>query len=123
MTDVQRLILQCLFTRHHDGLVRQLYLERIIRSRDPWVFPFVTQLIGEYVIEILEIIHQNLNKLDTLGYREFLVGNPQFLQITNHRVLSYWDCYYRDTGRNEYVGFKLTNFLNGLVHGSKPAFS
>jgi len=40
-----------------NGFVRQQHLERIIRSGNPWVPPFVFQLVGEYAIEIIGVIH------------------------------------------------------------------
>ena len=56
----QRLLLGCWYTRHHGGFVRQRHLEHIIGSPQPWVVPYVVQLAGEYVIEILEIIRREL---------------------------------------------------------------
>jgi hypothetical protein len=38
---VQRTILACLYTRHHDGRVRQNWLRTIAASTEPWVAPFV----------------------------------------------------------------------------------
>lgn len=35
-----------LYTRHHDGHVRQRHLARIIEVTDSWIVPFVVQLIG-----------------------------------------------------------------------------
>jgi hypothetical protein len=54
----QREILDCLFTRHHDGFVRQTHLARIIRSQNAWVPCFVVPLVGEYVVEILWLVHE-----------------------------------------------------------------
>ncbi|MDR3081774.1 MAG: hypothetical protein LBV60_12755, partial [Streptomyces sp.] len=54
LTGTQRLILHCLYSRHSDGRVRQRRLEQLVSSSEPWVVPFVVQLAGEYVLEILE---------------------------------------------------------------------
>ncbi|MEU6067512.1 hypothetical protein ABZ864_24265 [Streptomyces sp. NPDC047082] len=56
LTAMQRAILHCLYSRYSDGLVRQRHLEQIVSLDTPWVVPFVVQLVGEYVLEILEAI-------------------------------------------------------------------
>jgi hypothetical protein len=115
LTDLEKEIVDCLLTRHHDGFVRQQRLERIIRSGNPWVPPFVAQLLGEYSIEIIGVIYDHLNSLDRPLYREFLQSNPEFFTQTAQRVESYWDCYYRVHPKDEYVGFKVLEFFRNLV--------
>jgi hypothetical protein len=115
LTSLQQEIISCLLTRHHDGIIREEHLKRIIRSNHVWIPPFVIQLIGEYVVEILDVIHQNLTSLDTSTYGHFLRGNPRFFSQTKQRVASYWDCYYRNHKRSEYVGFKLVDFFEHLT--------
>ncbi|WP_394814824.1 hypothetical protein [Streptomyces millisiae] len=78
----QRAILHCLYSRHSDGRVRQRHLEQIVSSDEPWVVPFVVQLAGEYVLEIL-------------SYGDFIARNPEFFARTERRMVSYWSCYYR----------------------------
>lgn len=95
-----RLILDCLYTRHSDGYERQRRLERVVPSEHPWVVPFVVQLVGEYVIDILNVIKASLRGLDDsdlrrVHYAEFVRGNPRFIDLTAQRVASYWNCYYR----------------------------
>src|SRR5215470_13098178 len=111
---LQKEIVDSLLTRHNDGFVRQQYLTRIIALDHVWIPPFVIQLIGEYVVEILEVIQRNLKFLDTPVYREFLQANPELLATTKQRVASYWDCYYRNRGREEYVGFQVLDFLESV---------
>ncbi|MFJ8601562.1 hypothetical protein ACIREM_23185 [Streptomyces shenzhenensis] len=97
----QLTILHCLYTRHHDGRVRQRHLECIVGSAEPWVIPYVVQLVGEYVVEILAVIRRALSDLDMPGttlraaYGQFIVDNPSFFARTQRRVVSYWSCYYR----------------------------
>ncbi|MFJ5678284.1 hypothetical protein [Streptomyces sp. NPDC093097] len=101
LTGTQQLILHCLYSRHGDGRVRQRRLGQIVASSEPWVAPFVVQLIGEYVVEILEEIREGLPGLDVPGssqrvlYGEFITRNPSFFARTERRVVSYWSCYYR----------------------------
>ncbi|MEU0168355.1 hypothetical protein ABZ214_23330 [Streptomyces iakyrus] len=96
-------LLHCLYSRHCDGMVRQRHLEKIVGVTDPWVIPFVVRLVGEYVLEILVVICNELRDLTTpgarghLAYGQFLVDNPAFFARTQRRVVSYWSCYHRGT--------------------------
>jgi hypothetical protein len=97
----QRLIADCLYTRHHDGRVRERHARRIVEDPSPWVVPFVVHLVGEYVLEIVLALNERLNDVSTAGsvqqraYGAFASANPRFLRLTRARVVSYWDCYYR----------------------------
>jgi hypothetical protein len=101
LSGTQQVILHCLYSRHSDGRVRQRHLEQIVASGEPWVVPFVVQLAGEYVLEILEEISRGLPGLAVPGsaqrllYGEFIARNPAFFEHTERRVVSYWSCYYR----------------------------
>ncbi|MFD0555691.1 hypothetical protein ACFQ3B_01345 [Stackebrandtia endophytica] len=101
LTRIQREMLHCLYTRQSDGYGRQRHLEMIVESTQPWVVPFVMQLAGEYVLEILEVIREGLTDLadpDSARrslYGEFIAHNQAFFARTERRVVSYWTCYYR----------------------------
>ncbi len=101
LTSIQQTILSCWLTRHNDGFIRQRHLERIIRQPNPWVVPFVVQLAGEYVWQILETINHQLPDVRRPGtpmhglYGEFAFHNPAFVDLTEQRAISYWDCYMR----------------------------
>jgi hypothetical protein len=56
LSSLQQELLSCLLTRHRSGFVRREHLRRIIGSHHIWVPPFVVQLIGEYVVEIIRVI-------------------------------------------------------------------
>lgn len=116
LNDLQNLLLNCILTRHSDGFLRQEYVGRVISSNRFWVPPFVIKLLGEYVVEILRIIEANLQKLDKPVYGQFLHANPDFLALTENRVISYWDCYYRFSGAKEdYPDFRAIHFFKQLV--------
>ena len=61
----------------------------------------LVQLVGEYVMEILQSVHDGLSDLSAEGstrrhaYGDFLARNPEFFALTEHRAVSYWSCYYR----------------------------
>jgi len=116
----QRLMVAALLTRHSNGYVREANLRLILPSAEPWIVPFVMQLVGEYVWHILALIWENIEVLDRQAYATFLRANPEFYQRTRQRVISYWDCYYRPGTyyggtRDEYVGFKLLTHLDSLI--------
>jgi hypothetical protein len=116
LSPVQLTMLACLYTRHHDGRVRQRYLRLLAAQANPWVAPFVVQLLGEYVVEIVldtrEYLAQAGEPLRAV-YRRFAADNPQFLNLTRQRATSYWDCYYRSRfpDREDYPAFRILRAL------------
>lgn len=119
----QRQLLHCLYSRHCDGRVRQRHVEQLVTSADPWVVPFVVQLVGEYVLEILVVIRDGLRGLATpgtpghLAYGTFVADNPAFFARTQRRVVSYWSCYYRGayTSFQGYPGSTLLDLLRSAA--------
>lgn len=129
----QQMMLHCLFTRHHDGFVRQRHLAWLLGAEEPWVVPYVVALIGEYVVEIVHDIEQGLRDLENDDKRRRLYGrfaadNPHFLELTRNRVASYWDEYHSfayqnparkhleraDSQRAIYPGFRLVALLQSV---------
>lgn len=97
----QQTIMACLYTRHHDGRVRQRNLERIITETSPWTVPYVVRLAGEYVIEISRLIDAALGERVEPGspayraYGRFAIENPEFIARTRAQAASYWGAYHR----------------------------
>lgn len=58
LTERQQVILYCLFTRHHNGFIREENLKLIIHQCNEynWIIPYLIRITGEYVIEILQVI-------------------------------------------------------------------
>lgn len=94
LTNQQKTILNCIFLRHHNGYIRQRRLEKI-ESIEYWVTPFTIQLLGEYVIEILEVIYKQLDDNKLENYKRFAAENSKYYQQTESRMISYWNEYYR----------------------------
>ena len=94
LTNRQKSILNCIFLRHHNGYIRQSRLEKIENS-EYWVTPFTFQLLGEYVIEILEVLDEQLDDNKLENYKRFVTENPKYYQQTQSRMISYWNEYYR----------------------------
>ncbi len=117
LSSTQKNLVDCILSRNHDAFVRQEYLSQIVGCKYTWVPPFVILLLGEYVVEILRVIEANLGNLDKPLYAQFLRENPDFLALTEQRVISYWDCYYRFSCRKEdFPGFRAVNFFKKLVN-------
>ena len=90
---IDGLITLCLGTRHHDGFVREACVRRLLGLREDWTIPFVVQLVGEYVSQIVAVIEAALPALDAAAYGAFLRENPRFFATTERRVISYWYAY------------------------------
>jgi hypothetical protein len=79
-------------------------------------------------LEIVIDIQKGLTDLEVAGsaqraqYGAFLAANPDFLDLTSQRVVSYWNCYYRYRypKLSDYPGFALISSLRaaGAEHGS-----
>lgn len=94
LTDRQKAILNCIFLRHDNGYVRQSRLQKI-ESNEYWLTPFVFQLLGEYVLEIIEVLDEQLNDNKLENYKRFANENPKYYQQTESRMISYWNEYHR----------------------------
>lgn len=120
---IEACMAHCLFTRSTNGYERQRALGTILTLNEPWSIPFVVALIGEYVIEILDDIAAALPLLDRAVVGQFLHENPTFHRLTQARVVSYWDVYYRARyRRQDYVGFALIEALASMAieQGAAP---
>lgn len=94
LTNRQKTILNCIFLRHHNGYIRQSRLEKIVNN-EYWITPFTFQLLGEYVVEILNVLDEQLDDDKLENYKRFAIENPKYYQQTESRMISYWNEYYR----------------------------
>lgn len=90
------LIAACLGTRHHDGYLRQFCVGKLLHIPEPWVVPYVIELLGEYVIEIGSDIAQALQGEPIDAVMDFARDNRPHVQQLLQRAISYWNAYYRD---------------------------
>jgi hypothetical protein len=91
------LIAACLGTRHHDGFLRETFVRRLLQAEEPWIVPYVIQLLGEYVLEIGQVIEQALPMKDMRSYVGYARSNAPHLEKLQQRAVSYWNAYYRAT--------------------------
>ena len=117
LSSVQRSILHCIYSRHYNGYIRQKHLESLIGISEDFVCPFVIQSLGEYVVEILEVLDRLLTTPVVDRYASFLSCNRFFWKQTQSRMVSYWDAYYRQDfpELNQYVGKRISDRLNAAI--------
>ena len=95
LTNVQQLILNAILSRSHNGYVREKCVRKLLQSDEPWIPPFVLQLLGEYVLPIIRVVEDHSSVLKRSEYRDFVIENPAFFELLKQRIRSYWNCYYR----------------------------
>jgi hypothetical protein len=84
-----------IYSRNHDGYVRQRQLAALLGSDEPWAAPFIVALLGEYVIEIcLEIERFALTEFAARpamrqSMSAFFAANRPFIELTRQRAISY----------------------------------
>ncbi len=95
LTEQQKIILNCIFLRHHNGYIRQSRLEFLIDKTEYYTVPFTFQLLGEYVIEILFVLDKHINDKTITNYLKLINDNDKYWHQTKSRIISYWNVYYR----------------------------
>lgn len=112
-----RLIRLCLGTRHHDGYLRHACLQELLKNETPWLAPYVIQLAGEYVIEIVEDVANTIVGRHPAAFRAFALENPAYLATLERRVTSYWSCYHRQAypNRHNYPGTRVLAALRAAM--------
>ncbi|MDO6713447.1 hypothetical protein Q4567_22185 [Aliiglaciecola sp. 2_MG-2023] len=128
LTPRQQAIGFCFFSRHCDGYVRERCIRQVLKVNEKFVIPFILQLLGEYVIEIIVCIYDERESVNKLHLNSFIKDNMEHYQRIHQRVYSYWDCFYRiaypkyrknikPIGNTvfDYPGIKLLKFINGAL--------
>jgi hypothetical protein len=116
LTEAERIAVNAYYTRHHDGYVREQCLRRILTNKENWIVPYVVTLVGEYVIEILDVIYKYKDKLEKEIYRAFIQENKEYMFLIKQKVTSYWNYYYLGKyTKEEYVGFKILKYFDEIL--------
>ncbi|MBL4900907.1 MAG: hypothetical protein JKX76_14955 [Colwellia sp.] len=132
LTSIQKEVVYCFFSRHHDGFVREKCLREFVTSDNPFTVPYILQLLGEYVVEIIDVIYKNREKINKTNLVAYISENPDHYEKTRQRVYSYWACYYRSAYPKykrgiapigdsylDYPGIKMIKYLNTLLSSQK----
>lgn len=109
-------ILACLGTRHHDGYFRQACLRELLVGKESWLTPYILQLVGEYIVEIVDDVARHIVTRDPAPLVAFAKENPAYMARLASRVRSYWHYYYEQAypDLNDYPGTKVLNYLRQL---------
>lgn len=108
-------------TRSSDGFERQRAARDLLAHLRPWGPPFVADLIGQYVIEILDEILTAMTPDMARTMAAFAAENPAYWAEIKQRAVSYWNAYYRHPSsenggrvyrRVQYVGFLLIDRID-----------
>jgi hypothetical protein len=89
----QQLILSAVYSRHHDGLVRERHLERLFVDVS-WTPHLLLSLVSEYVIQIGQRAVAIKDPIPVSRYASFAAANSAFMAVIRSRVVSYWSVYY-----------------------------
>lgn len=112
-TKEQRCIYHCIYTRHHNGYVREKHVKSLLieypDELPEWVCPFLLSISGEYIMEILELLYKKLYPRENKTIQAMCLMNSQQFLYIHDRMISYWNEFYR--GRcpqyKQYIGRKL----------------
>jgi len=117
LNDRQRLILNALYTRHSSGYVRERCVKPLLLADERWIPPFVIQLLGEYVLEIVQVLAEHLAVLSGPNYLRFARENRAFFQLLRQRIASYWNCYHRFTfpKLKDYPAFRILELIETSI--------
>jgi hypothetical protein len=110
LTDTQKQILNCIYTRHFDGYIRERRLKNLLNIDHEWILPFKLQLLGEFVIEILFELDNHITDKNIKLYKQLTLDNKKYWQQIKSRMVSWWDADYRQPNYiklNDYIGYKI----------------
>lgn len=106
----QKMILHCIYSRSCDGFVRQKHIYSLLQmDYEDWAIPYIVKICDEYVVEILEMTYDILKEQDTERIKGFCLENIVPFCKSYNRMISYWNEFYRYKYNNfqKYVGRKL----------------
>ena len=117
LNETERIIASCWFSRHPNGHVREQFLRLITDFDTPLVVSYVMPLCGEYVVEILDAVWVRRSTFDPAPLGQWLSDNGLYYARLRHRIVSYWNCYYRTKFPrfDDYVGSRLLTFFDELA--------
>jgi hypothetical protein len=112
-TKEQRCMYHCIYTRHHDGYIREKHVMILLLEYPDelpdWVCPFLLSISGEYVMEILEQLYEQLYLRRNQTIQAICLMNRQQFLYIHDRMISYWNEFYRSRcpRYKQYIGKKL----------------
>ena len=129
LSEQQKMILHCIYSRSCEGLVRQKHMHSLLQmDYEDWTIPYIVKICDEYVVEILEMTYDILKDQDTERIKNFCNENREIFCKSYNRMISYWNEYYRHeyTSFHHYIGRKLFRecfgYSNSMEHKNKNGF-
>ncbi len=110
LTETQKQIINCIYTRHHNGYIREKRLRNLFGFNYEWILAYKLQLLGEYVIEILFELDKHITDENIHQYKQLTLNNRKYWEQTKSRMVSYWNEYYRYPEYKklkDYIGYKI----------------
>ena len=112
LTESEQAIFASFMTRHHDGHQREYWARILCQHPFPWTAPYLAALLGDYVIQVLEAVHNALTAEWEPLMAQYADENQISLRALNHRILNYWTIYYRYFAPNirnltDYPGYQV----------------
>ncbi len=91
LTNTQQRFVWCYYLCHHNGFIRQKYLQRILESGDilEHEIPYIVSEIGSYVYEIIGEVYQSFDLLIEKGLEMFIENKTSYAKLTWGRLASY----------------------------------
>jgi hypothetical protein len=119
LSEVEKIIFHCIFSRSGDGFAREGHLRALLRmgaDKYEWVKPYIISAAGEYVVEIVDMLYKEIDRDKISEYREICKLNFEITRVLHARMIAYWsgfyrfECYYY----KDYVGKKLFSEIFGM---------
>lgn len=110
LTNQEKMIVHCIYSRSHDGFIRQKHLHALLcMTYADWTIPYIVKACDEYVVGILEMTYRLINPQDYERFKRFTLQNTATFCKSYDRMTSYWDAYQLNTYPQfqQYIGKKL----------------
>lgn len=123
LSERQKMILHCIYSRSCDGHVRQKHINSLLQmDYEDWAIPYIVKICDEYVVDILEMTYDILKEQDTERIKKFCIENREEFCKSYNRMISYWNEYYRSEHTNfqQYIGRKLFRDCLGYSKSMEP---
>ncbi len=119
LTETEKIIYHCIFSRSSDGFTREGHLRALLRigaDRYEWVKPYIISPAGEYVVEMIDVLYKEISREKIPEYRAFCKLNFENTRYLHANMIAYWaefyrnDCYYY----RDYIGKSLFSEFFGM---------
>ena len=110
LDEEEKIIYDCIFTRHCDGYIREKHIRNILsKDFDDNCMPYILRVASEHVIEIVDLVYKKLANRNNELFHKFCINNIQLVKKNYQRMVSYWNYFYRDKcfRFKNYIGRKL----------------